>query len=195
MNRIDRYILRFTKDVDHSNTTESRYYNVNNHTLRVSDHIILSRKTAEWSIVTDSINPDKYILYDPETYHLSVMDYEEAKTFVKGWVMMSKTACRKTKANNDSLDIVSSVMSLVDRINNKERKASSLNDIIDLTKLTMPQLKQVQKMILDNELNARKIRDTINETPSILSLDSFTKGQQKTIRGFITQNSGIKTKE
>lgn len=189
MNKIDKYILRFADENMHSKTTESRYYYVNSHSLRVSDHISLSTNGTEWSIVIDSSNPDNYILYDPKTYHLSVMDYEKAKTFVKGWVLMSRTSCRKTKCVNDDANVVVAIRSLLDKLSNNEAKRKALNDVIDLTKLTKTQIKQVHEMILENTIKAGKIEDDLQKNPALLSLSDFTRAQQCTIRTFIKQNT------
>ena len=187
MDRIDKYILRFTDKVEQSKSTESRYYNVNNHILRISDHIALSAKSAEWTIVFDSSNPDNYVLYDPETYHLSVMDYEEAKTFVKSWVLMSKTACKKGKTINDSVGLTGMIFSLIEKLNCQESKKKSLNDLIDLTKLTKSQIEQVQKMILDNNIIINNVQDQIHENPRVLQMSDFSKKQQNIIKSFIGQ--------
>lgn len=189
MNKIDKYILRFADESMHSKTTESRYYYVNSHSLRVSDHISISSNGTEWSIVLDSSNPDNYILYDPRTFHLSVMDYEEAKTFVKGWALMSRTSCRKTKYVNDDANVVGAIKSLLDKISNNEAKRKNLNDVIDLTKLTKVQIKQVQEMILENKIKAEKIQDDLQDNPALLSLSDFTKAQQSAIKSFIKQNT------
>lgn len=193
MDRIDKYILRFTDKVDHSKTTNSRYYDVNKHVLRVSDHIALSAKCAEWSIILDSANPKNYILYSPKTYHLSVLSYDEAKAFVKTWVLMSKTACNRTASINDSDTLMHLIKSLFDKIQAKEQKADSINKVIDLTKLTQTQIKKVQTMILDNMLSFNNIKDTLAKEPDLesISLSSFTKSQQSAIMQFLKQNANI----
>lgn len=189
MNKIDKYIQRFADESTHSKTTERRYYYVNNHSLRVSEHIALGANGTEWSIVIDSSNPDRYILYDPRSYHLSAMDYEETKTFVKGWVMMSKTSCKKSKYINDDTGIMGTIQSLVDKISNLETKRKTLNDIIDLTKLTKAQISHIQDMILDNKIKADKIQVDLQANAALLSLSDFTRAQQCTIKSFIKQNA------
>ena len=69
MHKLDKYCRRFTNDFVESD--RSRYYNINNHILRISDHIGMS-SSGLFSIV---IKGNQYILHHPNSDNLSSSFY------------------------------------------------------------------------------------------------------------------------
>lgn len=77
MHKLDKYCRRYTDDIVTSD--RSRYYKMNNHILRISDHIGQS-SSGIFSII---IKDDVYLLHHPTTGSIEILNYEEAKAFVK----------------------------------------------------------------------------------------------------------------
>ena len=77
MHKLDKYCRRFTNDFIESD--RSRYYNINNHILRISDQIGMS-SSGLFSIV---IKGNHYILHHPNSGSVEILDYNEVKAFVK----------------------------------------------------------------------------------------------------------------
>lgn len=81
MHKLDKYCRRFTNNFVESN--RSRYYNINNHILRISDHIGMS-SSGLFSIV---IKGNQYILHHPNSGSVEILNYEGVKAFVKVFAM------------------------------------------------------------------------------------------------------------
>ena len=77
MHKLDKYCRRFADDVIESD--RSRYYKINNHVLRISDHIGMN-SSGLFSIV---IKGNQYILHHPNSGSVEILDYNEVKAFVK----------------------------------------------------------------------------------------------------------------
>ena len=80
MNKIDKYLRKFTYKIETSETKESRYYTIGDLIIRVSNHIG-KNSSGNISIIIDRSN---YILYVPSTNKVSLISYEECKTLIKG---------------------------------------------------------------------------------------------------------------
>lgn len=186
LNKIDKYISKFADKVEHSQTTNSKYYYVCGNCLRVSDHGGFNPQ-YQWSIILDQRNPDNYILMGSPATSMTVMTYEETKSFVKSWVMMSQTIPAKLK--NDKDDILSRINCKLGDIQSYiSAKPKIANDVVDLSKLTFKQLEMVQSLVLENQLSKNKIEVVSEENSKVISMDEFTKGQMSTIRAFLKQN-------
>lgn len=81
MHKLDKYCRRFTNNFVESD--RSRYYNINNHILRISDHIGMS-SSGLFSIV---IKGNQYILHHPNSGSVEILNYEGVKAFVKVFAM------------------------------------------------------------------------------------------------------------
>lgn len=77
MHKLDKYCRRFTDDFIES--TRSRYYKINNHVLRISDHIGMS-SSGLFSII---IKGNQFILHHPNSGSVEILNYEGVKAFVK----------------------------------------------------------------------------------------------------------------
>lgn len=77
MHKLDKYCRRFTDDFIES--TRSRYYKINNHILRISDHIGMS-SSGLFSII---IKGNQFILHHPNSGSVEILNYEGVKAFVK----------------------------------------------------------------------------------------------------------------
>lgn len=186
LNKIDKYISKFADKIEYSQTTNSRYYNVCGHRLRISDHAGFSPQ-YDWSIVFDQRNPDNYILMGSVNTALTVMNYEETKSFIKSWVLMSQTNPAKLK--NDDYDIFAKINSKLGDIQSYiTAKPKSANDLVDISKLTIKQLKEVQGIILENELVKNNLAMTVGRASQTIAMDEFTPAQRSTIQSFLMQN-------
>ena len=76
MHKLDKYCRRFTNDFVISN--RSRYYNMGNHILRISDHIG-NCSSGLFSIIKNNC----YLLHHPNSGSIEIMNYEQIKGFVK----------------------------------------------------------------------------------------------------------------
>ncbi len=77
MHKLDKYCRRFTDN--YVKSTRSRYYRMNGHVLRISDHISMNTN-ALFAII---IRPEGYILHHPSSGHCDIISYKEALAFVK----------------------------------------------------------------------------------------------------------------
>lgn len=77
MNKVDKYIKRFTSDVIVS--SRSRYYRFGHQILRVSDHIG-SASSGNYSII---ILPEGYIFHTHSTGAVKIISYEDIKCLVR----------------------------------------------------------------------------------------------------------------
>ena len=181
LNKIDKYVSKFADKVDYSSTTNSRYYYVCNHCLRISDHGSY-KPSCDWSIIFDQRNPSNYILMGGKTTSLTVLKYEEVKSFVKSWVLTSQTT--PAKMSDDNNKILSKINLKLEEIKNYiSAKPKSADDLVDVSKLTVKQLKEVQGIILENELAKNNLTMTFG-------MNEFTPSQRNTILGFLKQNKG-----
>lgn len=81
LTKIDKYVSKFADKVDYSSTTNSRYYYVCNHCLRISDHGSF-KPGCDWSIIFDQRNPNNFILMGGKTTSLTVLKYEEIRSII-----------------------------------------------------------------------------------------------------------------
>ena len=168
LTKIDKYISKFADKVDYSSTTNSRYYYVCNHCLRISDHGSF-KPGCDWSIIFDQRNPNNFILMGGKTASLTVLKYEEIKSFVKSWVLMSQTTPAKMKDdNNKILEKINLNLEEIRSIISTEPK--SADDLVDVSKLT------------------------IGKASQAIEMNEFTRGQRTTILSFLRQNKGKRFK-
>ena len=117
-----------------------------------------------------------------KTTSLTVLKYEEVKSFVKSWVLTSQTT--PAKMTDDNNKILSKINLKLEEIKNYiSAKPKSADDLVDVSKLTVKQLKDVQGIILENELAKNNLTMTFG-------MNEFTPSQRNTILGFLKQNKG-----
>lgn len=64
------------------------------------------------------------------------------------------------------------------------------DDLVDVSKLTVKQLKEVQGIILENELAKNNLTMTLGRASQAIGMNEFTPSQRNTILGFLKQNKG-----
>lgn len=79
MDKIDKYIAKFATRTEVSNSGRSRYYQVCNKIIRVSDHIGNTSDGCYHIIV----KPNGYIIHHPATGTVNIVSYEELKEFIR----------------------------------------------------------------------------------------------------------------
>ena len=100
---------------------------------------------------------------------LTVLKYEEIKSFVKSWVLMSQTTPAKMKDdNNKILEKINLNLEEIRSIISTEPK--SADDLVDVSKLT------------------------IGKASQAIEMNEFTRGQRTTILSFLRQNKGKRFK-
>lgn len=168
LTKIDKYVSKFADKVDYSSTTNSRYYYVCNHCLRISDHGSY-KPGCDWSIIFDQRNPSNYILMGGKTTSLTVLKYEEVKSFVKSWVLMCQTT--PAKMRNDDNEILSKINLKLEGIKNLiSTEPKSVDDLVDTLKFTVGKKSQT------------------------IGMDEFTLSQRNIILSFLRQNKGKRFK-
>ena len=81
--KVDKYLLKFTDKVEVSQSGKSRYYNLNNKVIRVSDHVGNNSDGCYHIIV----KPNGYLIHHPQTGTINIVDYEQVKEFIRVFMM------------------------------------------------------------------------------------------------------------
>ena len=163
--KIERYVDSLTKKYgkcEFSAGLKSRYYTIQGKVLRISDHVGV-HNDAYVSIIVPSFNTgDNYILHGHNGGQISVVNYEKAKEIVRSFFYLSSIFCEV--GADRSLEVTGEFEQNTEKVN-------------------------VSKMLKDMERfhKLKKEADKKNKTVLGISIDSFTKGQRKTILSFIKQ--------
>ena len=102
-NKIEKYLDRLIKK--HNGllieSESSRYYSVKGRVLRISDHVG-KNSDGNLSIIFDSSDQGHYIVHGHTSGNISVLNYEQAKEFVRSFVRTSYlfTDISKTSSEN-----------------------------------------------------------------------------------------------
>lgn len=182
---------------------EEKYYrdiaNIKDSLKRIADALEMQNKiNAATPILKELISryPDEKILHTDnitlmggKTTSLTVLKYEEVKSFVKSWVLTSQTT--PAKMTDDNNKILSKINLKLEEIKNYiSAKPKSADDLVDVSKLTVKQLKEVQGIILENELAKNNLTMTLGRVSQAIGMNEFTPSQRNTILGFLKQNKG-----
>lgn len=182
---------------------EEKYYrdiaNIKDSLKRIADALEMQNKiNATTPILKELISryPDEKILHTDnitlmggKTTSLTVLKYEEVKSFVKSWVLTSQTT--PAKMTDDNNKILSKINLKLEEIKNYiSAKPKSADDLVDVSKLTVKQLKEVQGIILENELAKNNLTMTLGRASQAIGMNEFTPSQRNTILGFLKQNKG-----
>lgn len=182
---------------------EEKYYrdiaNIKDSLKRIADALEMQNKiNAATPILKELISryPDEKILHTDnitlmggKTTSLTVLKYEEVKSFVKSWVLTSQTT--PAKMTDDNNKILSKINLKLEEIKNYiSAKPKSADDLVDVSKLTVKQLKEVQGIILENELAKNNLTMTLGRASQAIGMNEFTPSQRNTILGFLKQNKG-----
>ena len=182
---------------------EEKYYrdiaNIKDSLKRIADALEMQNKiNAATPILKELISryPDEKILHTDnitlmggKTTSFTVLKYEEVKSFVKSWVLTSQTT--PAKMTDDNNKILSKINLKLEEIKNYiSAKPKSADDLVDVSKLTVKQLKEVQGIILENELAKNNLTMTLGRASQAIGMNEFTPSQRNTILGFLKQNKG-----
>jgi hypothetical protein len=163
--KIERYVDTLAKKYggcEFSSGLVSRYYTIAGKVLRISDHIGVHNDAYLSIIVPSFKTSDCYVINGHASGQISVMDYEKAKEIVRSFFYLSTIFSEV--GSDRSLEVTGEFEQNTEKVN-------------------------VSKMLKDMEKfhNLRKEADKKNKTVLGISIDSFTKGQRKTILSFIKQ--------
>lgn len=163
--KIERYIDMVAKKYggcEFSSGLVSRYYTIAGKVLRISDHIGV-HNDAYLSIIVPSFKTgDNYVLHGHSSGQVSVIDYERAKEIVRSFFYLSA--------------VFSDVCA--DRSTEVTGECEQAEEKINVNKM-LREMNKYQKL--------KKKADHKNKTVLGISIDSFTKGQRKTILSYIKQ--------
>lgn len=79
LDKVDKYLLKFTDDVAFSKKSNSRYYRVFGKVLRVSDHIG-SNSDGLYHII---VKPNGYLIHHTNSGTINIVTYEQVKEFIR----------------------------------------------------------------------------------------------------------------
>ena len=107
LDKVDKYLLKFTDDVAFSKVSNSRYYRIFGRVLRVSDHIG-NNSDGVYHII---IRPNGYLLHHAPTGTINIVTYEQVKEFIRVFQLFpfSHTGSSEFFTTDEELDIDSSV--------------------------------------------------------------------------------------
>ena len=103
LDKVDKYLLKFTDDVAFSKASNSRYYRIFGKVLRVSDHIG-NTSDGVYHII---IKPNGYLLHHTPTGTINIVTYEQIKEFIRVFQLFpfSHTGSSEFFTTNEDLDI------------------------------------------------------------------------------------------
>ena len=99
LDKVDKYLLKFTKDVAYSTVSCSRYYRISQKIIRVSDHIG-NTSDGLYHII---VKPNGYLIHHPNTGTINICTYEQVKEFIRVFTLFpvssttSSSNCFNTK--------------------------------------------------------------------------------------------------
>jgi len=79
MTNIDKYISKFAKRVGESATGNSKYYQIEDKVIRVSNHI---GKNSD-GLFQIIVKPNGYIIYHPGTGTVNICNYRQVQEFIR----------------------------------------------------------------------------------------------------------------
>ena len=79
MTNVDRYIEKFAKKIATSLSGRSRYYQVEDKVIRVSDHIG-KNSDGFFQII---VKPNGYLIYHPGTGTINICSYRQVQEFIR----------------------------------------------------------------------------------------------------------------
>lgn len=79
MTNVDKYISKFAKKVGESKTENSKYYQIGDKVVRVSNHI---GKNSD-GIFQIIVKPNGYIIYHPGTGTVNICNYRQVQEFIR----------------------------------------------------------------------------------------------------------------
>jgi len=87
--KIEKYLDRLIKKYNGTlqESEKSRYYSIHGRILRISDHVGIH--SGNISIIFDSSDKNNYIIHGHTSGNISVLNYKQAKEFVRSFVQCS----------------------------------------------------------------------------------------------------------
>ena len=79
MTNVDKYISKFAKKVGESATGHSKYYQIEDKVIRVSNHI---GKNSD-GLFQIIVKPNGYIIYHPGTGTINICNYRQVQEFIR----------------------------------------------------------------------------------------------------------------
>lgn len=79
LTNVDKYLSKFANKIGESTTGKSRYYEMDNRIIRVSDHIGRNSDGCFHIIV----KPNGYLIHHPATGTVNICTYREVQEFIR----------------------------------------------------------------------------------------------------------------
>lgn len=83
LNNVDKYISKFYTKVGESKTGNSRYYQIEDKVIRVSNHI---GKNSD-GLFQIIVKPNGYIIYHPGTGTVNICSYRQVQEFIRTFAL------------------------------------------------------------------------------------------------------------
>jgi hypothetical protein len=153
LNKIDKYIRKYTKDYNES--TNSNYYNLPIGTIRVSNHMAKDSSALFSIIITKN---DTYILCTHSNLQFYTISYEDLKKFVKTFALYGYVF------NYESITKTNS--KLKNEINNIKQENINLKN----------EIKKINKVKTDNKfLNAYNVYKNLTHEQKLVICAKYGK--------------------
>lgn len=113
LDKIEKYLKRYTTNIEESE--RSRYFKLNGCTIRVSDHFSVN-SACYISILIPTNECGNYIITNPRTAKVAVVNYEELKGIVKSLAIIPDVIYNAEQLGTQSIN--AQLISLKEKVNN-----------------------------------------------------------------------------
>ena len=135
MTKLEKFLLTTASEMNQSDTTESRYFKINNIFVRLSDHISPDT-TSDIQIITpvNKINAGLYTVLLKDSYKILIWNLKQIREFLPSLILMkevttrsvrkpskAKTSIEKIKLAQQEKDIVEHKLVFIKKIKSKVR--------------------------------------------------------------------------
>lgn len=122
MDKLDRFAKRFADEMNES--ARSRYYRFGDWVIRISDHIATS-SSFTMSIITPTVHScGMYILHNKEQQTVCAIAYEDLKTLIRSFRILSGNKLSPAKLKRDQVQFEK------ERIRKYQKKISEQKRVI-----------------------------------------------------------------
>lgn len=135
MTKLEKFLLTTASEMNQSDTTESRYFKINNIFVRLSDHISPDT-TSDIQIITpvNKLNAGLYTVLLKDSYKILIWNLKQIKEFLPSLILMkevttrsvrkpskAKTSIEKIELAQQEKDIVEHKLVFIKKIKSKVR--------------------------------------------------------------------------
>lgn len=101
MTKLEKFLLTTASEMNQSDTTESRYFKINNIFVRLSDHISPDT-TSDIQIITpvNKIDAGLYTVLLKDSYKILIWNLKQIKEFLPSLILMKEVTTRSVRKPN-----------------------------------------------------------------------------------------------